>query len=455
MRSNPNLAPELQSMLDQRMAQLEGLAKVIEDRSAMDPLLRLMSIDTGLTLKNIWQRDFLSSSKLLRRFQPETGYNQDLLSLVGRKPYGTVACILPGNGALNILTKVLTPAHLLGNRVVFRLPRRLARSAASVQELIETHVPGASVEYSSLQGENSAFLRRCMHDSDIAVVVIFGSDAWITPFLPLAQETGTKIIFEGPGNDPAVVFSDADPQLAAREILKNAFTNGGQSCSAIKRVYVQRDIYEPFLAALRQHVAHFKLGLPFDENVDIGPTQSVNLQKRILRQMENAREKGASFLYGDGSLDEDQIFKPTLIKCTQEMEVVQQETFYSVLPLVVFEHEHQAKAYVDGTKYGLNSCFFGTCTQAFQKFLQLSHKTVCIDSTITDPKNANQAMITGGFKNSGFVLKWVEQEKTPNMSMVPVLKRDFLALSADQMSHHKYLRYQGRVRLIQELSLPA
>ena len=433
-----------------RQEQLECLAREIEDRQSMNPILQAMSKDTGLTLKNLWQRDFLAAAKLLRRFQTQQHYRvKDGFDPAKREPLGTIACILPGNGALNILCKVLAAASLAGNRSHFRLPTRFKLAGPKISGLIQRHLNNVKVEYSPIRGENATFLKNCLHNPNIRAVVIFGSDSWIRPFKSLAMETGTKLIFEGPGNDPAVVFPDASPALAAEEILKNALTNGGQSCSAIKRIYVHHNILSPFLKELLKRIPEFVFGLPQFENVTIGPTQGTNLRKRIAEQMKDAKAGGAEFLYGNGTLDENHVFRPTILLAKPAMDVVVNETFYSVLPLVPFHSEAQAKCYVDGTTYGLNASFFGTPSPDFVRFLYTTHKTLCVNSTITHPQNINQAMLTGGFKNSGFISEWRREGDVSSRVPVP----NAIASKVDrQYLERTYLTRQGRFFLRPELS---
>jgi len=173
--------------------------------------------------------------------------------------------------------------------------------------------------------------------------------------------------------------------------------------------------------------------------------------------MADARERGAKFLYGDGTLDSDIIFRPTIIECKHEARVVVEETFYSVLPLVTFEEETEIRQYITETKYGLNACVYGDCSPAFKSFLWMMHKAVCIDSITTSQKNWDMLKLVGGFKNSGFIGEWfTETTEGSALRLEPLLNMENLlqpiADRPEKLWNARYVFRKGRFNLERELS---
>jgi len=262
---------------------LEKFATALADRATSRHLLDLLVADTHFPVSSLWKSEFEFSSIFLRAASEMNACQYDTgQSPAERLPLGKVVCILPGNGPIYTMAKILGPAFLMGNDLVFKLPSRLRRSHRVIIEMVHDFFPNVTVEYPDEKNHKSKMLSDALFDPGVRATIIFGDDTWITPFSRMSKETATKMIFEGPGNDPAVVFPGADLQRAAREILAGTFYNGGQSCSAIKRVYVHRDVHQAFREALLAHVGSFKYGAAEDESVGIGPSQGPRLRQRVV-----------------------------------------------------------------------------------------------------------------------------------------------------------------------------
>lgn len=415
---------------------LQGLATTLLDRHAMGPLLDALLADTQFPIDGLWQREFVSAAEFLQ--SPSACSSQ-------RLPLGRVVCVLPGNGPIYTLAKVLAPALWGGNQVTFKLPSRLSRSYPILRQLLGDLVPRVSLVY--LDGvEREGFVETTLADPDVAALVLFGSAAWARRLSRSARQSSARILFEGPGNDPAVVLPGADLQHAAACILEGAFYNGGQSCSAIKRVYVHRDLREGLLAALLDRVESFSAGDPAQSGVHIGPCVSDALRQRVQRHMEQVREYGV-FHQGDGQLNPQGLLQPTVVEVPAHLPVVTEETFYPVVPVVGVSDEDEARWLIDAGDYGLNASVFGQYSERFLAFLWATHKGVAVDGLVTHPPNRGQLRLVGGFRDSGFVAHWVAGERThtPDDGM------QTLPWSVDQ---HFLLRH-GRFHLEWELTRPA
>jgi acyl-CoA reductase-like NAD-dependent aldehyde dehydrogenase len=160
--------------------------------------------------------------------------------------------------------------------------------------------------------------------------------------LPCSLELG--------GNDAAIVLADARLDRAARGIVWAAFTNAGQNCAAIERVYVERAIAEPFIARV---VALTKELRP---DRDVGPMLDDAQARRVAEQLEQAVALGAVVLTGGAPDQGSRVFAPTVVRVESEAsELMTKETFGPILPIVVVENEDDAVDRANNSPYGLTA----------------------------------------------------------------------------------------------------
>ena len=171
-------------------------------------------------------------------------------------------------------------------------------------------------------------------------------------FIPASLELG--------GKDPALVLSDANIANAARALAWGSFVNGGQSCMSIERVYVEAPAAEAFIAALVKEVSALELAWPDPKQGQIGPIIAESQVTLVRTQLEDAKAKGARALTGGELIDHGgQWCPPTvLVDVTDEMAVVRDESFASVLPVMVVADEAEAIARANNTEFGLSAAVF-------------------------------------------------------------------------------------------------
>lgn len=209
-------------------------------------------------------------------------------------------------------------------------------------------------------------------------------------------------VLELGGKDPMIVFEDANLDRAVNGAIWGAFSNAGQVCMSIERVYVQRSIYEDFLERLVHETEKLRLGN--DYNDDIG-SMTVSEQVEIVKShVKEALSKGAKLLSGDhpdtwepGSLK----IKPIILTdVDQSMTVMQEETFGPVLPVVAFDSEEEAIGLANDSRFGLNSSVW---TSDLGKGKRVVSQLKTGGSLINDVilTIGNPYLPYGGAKNSG------------------------------------------------------
>lgn len=204
------------------------------------------------------------------------------------------------------------------------------------------------------------------------------------------------------GKDPMVVFADADLKRAAKGAAWGAFTNSGQVCMSVERLLVEEKILPELAQELKIIVSNLRHGVAEDD--DIGSMTFPGQIEIVRRHVEDALEKGAKLLTGKKPSDWDphsMFLEPMILTdVTQDMDIVQEETFGPVLPIMPFSSEEEAVGLANNTEYGLNASVWSRDSQKAQRVASkiIAGAVVINDTLITV---ANPHLPFGGTKNSG------------------------------------------------------
>jgi betaine-aldehyde dehydrogenase len=274
-----------------------------------------------------------------------------------RRPLGpgsTVAVMLSYNGSAWLNT-VITSIYMVGNKVLAKFASRGDELMALTQNMYE---PIFGQDITFYHGSGKSFLRDSLNNPDISAVIVFGFDANMLPYEEDFRRTGKKFVFEGPGVDPFIVLADADFDKAFNDLIRAKFSYSGQTCSAPKRIFVHRSIYEAFLEEFVARVRKLKLGAPEDPETDVSPVASDLAVSRIKEQLRDASEKKAKILLG-GQI-EGQVIYPTVIRdATDDMTGMREEVFGPVAFTSPFDSVPEVIARSQNNKYGLRAAVFG------------------------------------------------------------------------------------------------
>jgi aldehyde dehydrogenase (NAD+) len=219
----------------------------------------------------------------------------------------------------------------------------------------------------------------------------------------IASKAGYKrMVLELGGNDPLIVMEDADPAKAAALAAAGSYKNSGQRCTAVKRILVHESIADDFVSRLVQETNAWSYGDPLDPKVDMGTVISEQAAKLFESRVNDACERGAKLLVGNKR--KGALYSPTVIdEVSPAMEVVREETFGPVSPVIRFKDADEAVRIANGTAYGLSS---GVCTNRVDyvtKFVsELNVGTVNIWEV---PGYRLESTPFGGIKDSGLGYK--------------------------------------------------
>jgi betaine-aldehyde dehydrogenase len=238
---------------------------------------------------------------------------------------------------------------------------------------------------------------------DIDMISLTGSVETATKIMEAAAPSVKRLHFELGGKAPFIVYEDADLEGAAQGCVAASFINTGQDCTAATRIYVQRPIWDEFIARVTDIAAEMRLGDPMERTTDMGPLINAEQRDRVEGFVERARQQGAKVLLGGGrpeGMDKGYWFEPTLISgADQQAEIVQHEVFGPAPTFLPFETEDEVLGKANDVKYGLAASVW---TRDSYKSLRASKALRFGTVWINDHVPLTPEMPHGGFKQSGF-----------------------------------------------------
>jgi putative phosphonoacetaldehyde dehydrogenase len=268
---------------------------------------------------------------------------------------GAISAITPFNHPLNQVIHKVAPAVATNNRMVVKPTEKTPLAALLLADILyEAGLPPQML--SVVTGDPKEIADEMITNADAELVTFTGG-------VPIGKYIASKagyrrMVLELGGNDPLVVMEDADPAKAAALAAAGSYKNSGQRCTAVKRILVHETIADAFVEHLATFTKEWSFGDPLDPKVEMGTVINEEAAKLFERRVNDACSAGAKLLVGNQR--RGALYSPTVLDGVKpEMEVVREETFGPVSPVIRFRNADEAIRLVNGTAYGLSS---GVCT---------------------------------------------------------------------------------------------
>lgn len=273
-----------------------------------------------------------------------------LKAVLLRKPVGVVASITPWNWPLMIAIWHLAPAIRVGCTVVIKPANNTPLSTILMVDILNKALPSGVL--SIITGHVGHMLPS---HKDIHKVVFTGSTPVGKVVMKNAADTLKRLTLELGGNDAGIVLPDVDAKAIAEGLFWGAFINNGQTCAALKRLYVHEDVYDEVCEALTEVVANMPMGDGLDEKNVFGPIQNKSQFNLVAELVEDAKNSGAKILCGGEAISGKGYFYPlTLVaNAVEGMRLVDEEQFGPVLPIIKYNDVEDALAQANRSDMGL------------------------------------------------------------------------------------------------------
>ena len=315
-----------------------------------------------------------------------------------REPIGVVACLIPSNYPVYTLLRKIAPALIAGNTVVVRPSNNTPVSAFEIVKAVEdAGFPPGVVNILAMDHATAEIL--CTHPA-VGMITLTGSVNAGRKVLAYCKANIAKPSLELGGKTPAIIEPDADLERAAAALVASKTTHCGQLCTAVERVYVHESVHDRVVALLKQKMSAVRIGDRAEDPSLMGPLVSAPARANIHAMVERAIADGATLETGGKVPDGPGFFYPAtlLTNCRQDMEIVQEETFGPILPVLRYATIEDAIAMANDHQFGLSSVLY---TESYRTAMQVANAIeageLYVNRTPADPYQGYHA----GWKRSG------------------------------------------------------
>jgi lactaldehyde dehydrogenase/glycolaldehyde dehydrogenase len=338
-------------------------------RARRDELARIITEEQGKTLELAtvevdFTADYIDfTSEWARRIEgeiiPSDRPNENIF--LYRQPIGVIGGILPWNFPFFLVARKMAPALVTGNSIVIKPSEETPNNAFEFAKIVaETDLPRGV--FNVVSGRGATTGNTIASSPKVGMVSFTGSVGTGSKIMAAAAANITKVNLELGGKAPALVLADADLDLAAEAIKNSRILNSGQVCNCAERVYVDRRVADEFTSKLSAIMQRQKFGNPLvEKDLAYGPMINAAGLAKVERLVGSAVQAGAQVVTGGNRVERGGglYYEPTVISGVKhEMQIIREEVFGPVIPIVTFSDLDEAIEYANDTEYGLTSSIY-------------------------------------------------------------------------------------------------
>ncbi|UOF92959.1 aldehyde dehydrogenase family protein [Fodinisporobacter ferrooxydans] len=357
-----------------------------------------LEIDTGTRLFRGFAEKVKSLYGQTVPLDSQAGLERDVL-LTRHEPIGVLAGILPFNFPIDLFSHKVAPALAAGNAVIIKPALEAPLTVIKVTELLhEAGVPGNVMQV--ITGDGQLVGDILAGSPKVDLISFTGSTNTGIKVAQNGAKHLSRVFLELGGNDPLIVFDDADLDEAVQHAVVGRTWANGQCCCANKRLIVQQSVMDEFTHKLLKAIAEYTVGNPLDQTTKVGPLITEKAANTVKQQVEQTVQAGAQVLYG-GERFGQCFYSPTVLgNVTPDMEVARDmEIFGPVFPLISFTTDEEAIQIANNSIYGLNgSVFTKNINRAINASFGIQSGVISVNGSGLYRPDAAQF---GGYKMSG------------------------------------------------------
>ncbi|HNU71759.1 MAG TPA: NADP-dependent glyceraldehyde-3-phosphate dehydrogenase [Thermodesulfobacteriota bacterium] len=370
--------------VEERIRHVEAFAYQMNDKR--EDVVRLLMWEIAKPLPDAekefdrtvaYIRDTIDALKDLDRISSRFVIEQSVIGQIRRAPLGVVLCMGPFNYPLNETFTTLIPALIMGNTVVFKPPRLGVLLHLPLLEAFRNSFPKGVVN--TAYGEGKKIITPLMTSGKIDVLAFIGSSR-VADILKKQHPKPHRLrsVLGLDAKNAAIVLKDADLHNAVAECVLGALSFNGQRCTALKILFVHKEIVESFLADFGNAVNILKKGLPWEPGVSITPLPELNKTGDLAELIDDACGKGARVVNrGGGSIDHTLMSPAVVYPVEPNMRLYSEEQFGPVVPIAPFSNIEEPMKYVIQSNYGQQVSLFGSNPKTLADLIDPLVNQVC------------------------------------------------------------------------------
>lgn len=391
-----------------RSAALVAAAEAVEAHA--EELARILSREQGKPLNGPNARFEVGACAAWLRaaaatvLEPETVVDDGTTKAVLHyRPLGLVGAIGPWNWPMMITVWQIAPALRMGNAAIVKPSSYTPLSVLALIHVINQALPEGLLTV--VAGDRQVGSALAEHPA-IAKVMFTGSTGAGKAIIRSSADTVKRLTLELGGNDAGIVLPDADPQAIAEGVFWGAFINTGQTCAALKRLYVHADIYDQVCQALTDYARNVPMGVGLEEQNVLGPLQNASQYAIVKDLVQAAKDSGARILLG-GNPDEDapgHFYPTTLVADIDNTNpLVTEEQFGPALPIIKYSTVDEAVQMANALEVGLGASVWSSDRE---KAREVAHRLEAGSVWINAHGVVHPMAPFGGAKQSGYGLEF-------------------------------------------------
>lgn len=367
----------------ERIEHVEAFALRMKEKRG--EVVKLLMWEIGKTLPDArkefdrtieYIRDTIDALKELDRISSRFVIEQGVIGQIRRAPLGVVLCMGPYNYPLNETFTTLIPALIMGNTVIFKPPKLGVLLHEPLLEAFRDSFPRGVVN--TVYGDGQVVIGPLMTSGKIDVLAFIGSSR-VADILKKQHPKPHRLrsVLGLEAKNAAIVLQDADLNLTVQECLLGTLSFNGQRCTAIKMLFVHRNVIDAFMERFTAAVDQLKSGMPWEEGVFITPLPEPHKTDYLNELIKDAQSKGARVMNRGGHVQGTHMFPAVVYPVQPDMRLYHEEQFGPVIPVATFTDIAEPMEYVIQSHYGQQVSLFGSDPQVIARLIDPLVNQVC------------------------------------------------------------------------------
>jgi acyl-CoA reductase-like NAD-dependent aldehyde dehydrogenase len=316
-----------------------------------------------------------------------------------KEPYGVVACIVPWNYPLLLMSWKVAPALAAGNTIVLKPSENSPLSTLALADMFEAFPPGV---VNIIAGYGAEVGEPLVKHPKVSKIAFTGGIDTGRKIAVWAAEELKKVSLELSGNDPLIVCDDVDLDTAVRGAAWACYLNMGQVCTSAERIYVFESVADKYIQKFVEFTKSLRIGNPVGPDIDLGPMVNEIQRKKVEAKLDKALQQGAKLLCGgkrSSQFKKGFFYEPAVITdVNHKMEIMKTETFGPIAPIMPVKDIEEAVRLADDSDFGLGATIYTNNMEYAMFAMENVHAGTF---WINDPLTDNDAAPFGGMRFSG------------------------------------------------------